>query len=317
MLGYTEDEFASLPREKQVLPEHRNRVGDRLKQMVAGKVPSVAGRRRLQHRDGRTIETESQMASLQFEGEPAGMAIAIRDVTAELAAVQGQRVSDEQFRDRAGRGCRQRDRVQMRAELVGDLTGAVHDRGRLAVDWLFLLRHVSANDRHASAAAAHAGAQSRFRLPVAGVRGSRTHPGLRRSPTTVLKTADTTGHHPLPRQPPRFETPRLAPRGLVRPSCLTANLTATRTYRVRLTASASPRSHAGLTSGRFYGKRQSVERCFSRLKQHRALDTHCKRGPRKVTLHALMGIVTMQAAALVRAERGEIERVREVSRKVA
>ena len=98
MLGYTEDEFASLPREKQVLPEHRNRVGDRLKQMVAGKVPSVAGRRRLQHRDGRTIETESQMASLQFEGEPAGMAIAIRDVTAELAAVQGQRVSDEQFR---------------------------------------------------------------------------------------------------------------------------------------------------------------------------------------------------------------------------
>ena len=38
---------------------------------------------------------------------------------------------------------------------------------------------------------------------------------------------------------------------------------------------------------------------------------------RKVTLHALMGIVTMQAAAVVRAERGEVERVREVSRRVA
>lgn len=34
---------------------------------------------------------------------------------------------------------------------------------------------------------------------LAGVRGSRTHPGLQRSPTTVLKTAGTTGHHPLPR----------------------------------------------------------------------------------------------------------------------
>ena len=66
-----------------------------------------------------------------------------------------------------------------------------------------------------------------------------------------------------------------------------------------------------------YGKRQSVERCFSRLKQHRALDSHCRRGLRKVRLHALMGLVTMQAAAAVRAERGEVGRVREVSRKVA
>ena len=54
-----------------------------------------------------------------------------------------------------------------------------------------------------------------------------------------------------------------------------------------------------------------------RLKQHRALDSHCRRGLRKVTLHALMALVTMQAAAVVRAERGEIEHVREVSRRVA
>ena len=59
-----------------------------------------------------------------------------------------------------------------------------------------------------------------------------------------------------------------------------------------------------------YGTRQSVERAFSRLKQHRALDSHCRRGLRKVTLHALMGLVTTQAAALVRAERGEVGRVR-------
>ena len=66
-----------------------------------------------------------------------------------------------------------------------------------------------------------------------------------------------------------------------------------------------------------YAKRQSVERCFSRLKQHRALDSHCRRGLRKVTLHALMEIVTMQAAAVVRAEAGDFERVREVTRRVA
>ena len=66
-----------------------------------------------------------------------------------------------------------------------------------------------------------------------------------------------------------------------------------------------------------YATRQSVERCFSRLKQHRALDSHCRRGLRKVTLHALMGLVTMQAAAVVRADCGEVERVREVSRRVA
>ena len=73
----------------------------------------------------------------------------------------------------------------------------------------------------------------------------------------------------------------------------------------------SPRWHE------LYSTRQSVERCFSRLKQHRALDSHCRRGLRKVRLHALMGLVTMQAAAVVRAERGEVGRVREVSRRVA
>lgn len=66
-----------------------------------------------------------------------------------------------------------------------------------------------------------------------------------------------------------------------------------------------------------YSTRQAVERVFSRAKQHRALDGHCKRGLPKVQLHALMALLTIQAAALVRAEAGEIERMREVSRKVA
>jgi hypothetical protein len=66
-----------------------------------------------------------------------------------------------------------------------------------------------------------------------------------------------------------------------------------------------------------YSTVHGVERCVSRLKRQRALDSHCRRGLRKVTLHALMGLVTMQAAAVVRAEAGEAERVREVSRRVA
>jgi hypothetical protein len=56
-------------------------------------------------------------------------------------------------------------------------------------------------------------------------------------------------------------------------------------------------------------KGEPVRQCFSRLRQHRALDSRCKRGLRKVTLHALMALLTMQAAAVVRAERGEVERV--------
>ncbi|MGE0227994.1 MAG: transposase [Dehalococcoidia bacterium] len=66
-----------------------------------------------------------------------------------------------------------------------------------------------------------------------------------------------------------------------------------------------------------YSTRQSVERCFSRLKQHRALNDHCRRGLRKVALHALLGLVSVQAAALARILSGESERLRAVTRQVA
>ena len=56
---------------------------------------------------------------------------------------------------------------------------------------------------------------------------------------------------------------------------------------------------------------------LSTLLSNRALDTHCRRGLRKVTLHVQIGLVRMQAAAVVRAEAGGVERVREVSRQVA
>lgn len=65
-----------------------------------------------------------------------------------------------------------------------------------------------------------------------------------------------------------------------------------------------------------YSTRQSVERAFSRLKQHRALDSHCRRGLRKVRLHALMSVLTMQVTAASRLAAGEIGRMREVSRRL-
>ena len=66
-----------------------------------------------------------------------------------------------------------------------------------------------------------------------------------------------------------------------------------------------------------YSTRVSVERCFSRLKQHRALNDHCRRGLRKVTLHAMMGLVTVQASAVAKVVSGDLTHLRAVSRSVA
>lgn len=67
---------------------------------------------------------------------------------------------------------------------------------------------------------------------------------------------------------------------------------------------------------KLYATRTSVERCFSRLKSHRALNSHCRRGLRKIALHALMSVLAMQVTAVVRAEAG-LGGVRDVSRRVA
>jgi hypothetical protein len=55
---------------------------------------------------------------------------------------------------------------------------------------------------------------------MAGVRGGRTHPGLPRSPATVLKTAGTTGHHPLPHTILRAITVTLLLRSIHSQECL-------------------------------------------------------------------------------------------------
>ncbi len=66
-----------------------------------------------------------------------------------------------------------------------------------------------------------------------------------------------------------------------------------------------------------YRKRQSVERCFSRLKGHRTLNDHARRGLRKVRLHILMSVLTLQAGATAKAETGDLASVRHCTRRVA
>jgi hypothetical protein len=66
-----------------------------------------------------------------------------------------------------------------------------------------------------------------------------------------------------------------------------------------------------------YETRQSVERVFSRLKSHRALNSHCRRGLRKVSLHALMAVLSVQASAVAHAIAGDSSQLRAVSRRVA
>ncbi len=47
-----------------------------------------------------------------------------------------------------------------------------------------------------------------------------------------------------------------------------------------------------------YRTHQSVERCFSRLKSHRGLNRHCRRGLGLVTLHCALSVLSLQATAL-------------------
>lgn len=66
-----------------------------------------------------------------------------------------------------------------------------------------------------------------------------------------------------------------------------------------------------------YSKRTAVERVFSKLKEHRRLNSHCHRGLAKVRLHCLMSALSLAITALAEASANHIERVRACTRKVA
>ena len=66
-----------------------------------------------------------------------------------------------------------------------------------------------------------------------------------------------------------------------------------------------------------FARRSSVERVNSRLKETRRLQDYCFRGIRKVSVHCLMSVLTMQASAVAQARVGEMEGLRQCLRKVA
>ena len=66
-----------------------------------------------------------------------------------------------------------------------------------------------------------------------------------------------------------------------------------------------------------YGTRQAVERVFSRLKGHRALNGHCRRGLERVALHCVISVLALQAGALVAATDGRLAEIASCTRKVA
>lgn len=66
-----------------------------------------------------------------------------------------------------------------------------------------------------------------------------------------------------------------------------------------------------------YNRRTSIERVFSRLKEARRLERHCVRTLPKVTLHALLSVLVLQADALAKADAGRLSDVRACTRRVA
>ena len=68
---------------------------------------------------------------------------------------------------------------------------------------------------------------------------------------------------------------------------------------------------------RLYAQRMSVERVFRSFKHSRALDGHCVRGMRKITLHATLTAITFQVTALARLQAKDPEQMRRMTVKVA
>ena len=65
-----------------------------------------------------------------------------------------------------------------------------------------------------------------------------------------------------------------------------------------------------------YGKRSSVERVNSRLKECRRLEGHCFRGLAKLTAHSLLSVAVLQATALAHIAAGDFETMRWSLRRV-
>ena len=68
---------------------------------------------------------------------------------------------------------------------------------------------------------------------------------------------------------------------------------------------------------RLYSMRMSIERLFRSFKHSRALEGHCLRGMRKISLHATLTALTFQATVLARLRAGDVERMRRMTVRVS
>ncbi|MCL0091807.1 transposase [Dehalococcoidales bacterium] len=66
-----------------------------------------------------------------------------------------------------------------------------------------------------------------------------------------------------------------------------------------------------------YSKRSAIERVYSRLIEHRRLNSHCHRGLQKIRLHCLMSVLSLALTALAEINGNRLQRVRACTRKVA
>lgn len=76
-----------------------------------------------------------------------------------------------------------------------------------------------------------------------------------------------------------------------------------------------PRDSEGWNA--IYSRRSAVERVFSKLKEHRRLNSHCHRGSAKVRLHCLMSVLSLAITALAEADANRVDRVRACTRRIA
>lgn len=66
-----------------------------------------------------------------------------------------------------------------------------------------------------------------------------------------------------------------------------------------------------------YDQRQSCERLFSRLKEHRRLDDHCFRGIDKMTTHCLMAALVISGGAWFKVKARKLKELRNCVREIA
>ncbi len=99
MLGYSQEEFARLPRDQMLAPADQEEAEQRVERLLdSDDVATKAYPRRYLHKSGHSIDTMVQLSLLNIEGRRVGVLVSLRDVTAERAAQQARQESEERFR---------------------------------------------------------------------------------------------------------------------------------------------------------------------------------------------------------------------------